>query len=172
MTRRSSFVALVGATLMVVGSACSSATVERPSAAASSAACEGTTRARTHDALLQRQEITAVAPLKGKPFVARPTALKVAAAESRAKLQGARVVLRPGAGLTAEWLQLVASCDRSRGEEAAPSPSTPLCPFELEGSSTTVMSTGDGFALDVVSDDPRVASEILRRARLLAAGTN
>ena len=169
--KRSRPVTLVGAVLIAGGGACASTAIERPPAADYRAACEGTTRAQAHDALLQPPEITSVAPLRDKPFIARPSPLKVAAAESRAKLQGARVVLRPSVGMTAERLQLLANCDRTMGEHAAPSPSTPACPFELDRSSTTVRSTGDGFALDVVSDDPRVAAEILQRARGLVAET-
>jgi len=169
--KRSRIVPLAGATLIAAAGACSSAATEKPPTSDYQAACEGTTRATTHEALLQAQGITSVTPLRDKPFVARPTALKVAAAEKRAKLQGARVVLRPSAGLTAEWLQLLANCDRAMGAEAAPSSASPACPFELAQSSTTVRSTGDGFALDVVSDDPRVASEILERARSLTAET-
>lgn len=170
MTIPSRFFPFAGAALIATGAACSSVPIEKPPTA-NHAACEGTTRANTHEALLRPQEIVSVTALKDKPFIARPSALKVAAAESRAKLQGARVVLRPRAGLTAEWLQLMANCDRAIVAEAPLSSSGPACPLELDQSRTTVRSTGDGFALDIVSDDPRVASEILERAQSLASAT-
>jgi len=164
---KSRSVGLVGVLLIAAGGACTSAAIERPPAPAYRSACEGTARANAHEALLRAQNITSVTPLKEKPFVARPSPLKVAAVASRAKLQGARIVLRPTAGMTAEWLQAIANCDRTMGGDGASSSASPTCPFELDGASTTVRSTGDGFAVDVVSDDPQVAGEILTRAQSL-----
>lgn len=71
-------------------------------------------------------------------------------------------------GMTAEWLQRVVDCHLARNAALGHvDPTMPDCPLVLKGVTATVKSTGNGFAVAMRSQDPAVASEILRRARLL-----
>lgn len=156
---------LVG--LVLGGSGCPAAPVAGPGKLIHHVdECAEFSRNEAHELLLDRQHVHAVETLIEEPFVPRPTPLKVAAAKQRAKVLGARLTLHPAAGVTQERLQRLAECDRvtalkTGGEQVA------SCPFELSDSSTSTTSTGDGFAIDVVSSDPATAKEIVRRATAL-----
>ncbi|HWA70713.1 MAG TPA: hypothetical protein VG937_00190 [Polyangiaceae bacterium] len=129
--------------------------------------CEGIGVNEVHETLLVRENIESVETLTKKPFVARPSPLKQAAAASQAKIIGVRMIVRPIPGLTAERLQLLVNCDRSSAERASSAAHEPTCPFGLKGATTSVHSTGIGFAADIASDDPQVVREIIRRANAL-----
>lgn len=83
---------------------------------------------------------------------------------------GATIVFRAVPGMTAEWLQRVVDCHIARnaalGHDVPEMPSCPLVPRAVEA---RVRSTGNGFAVDVRSDDTASADEVLRRARALVA---
>jgi hypothetical protein len=128
--------------------------------------CRELGRSESHRLLLDRSQIRAVELLKQEPFVVRPSPLKLAHAKQRAKVIGARITLRPAAGVTAERLQWLADCDQLAaiqpgGEQVL------HCPFELDNSSVKVISTGDGFAIDIVSTVPSTSNEIVRRSKNL-----
>jgi hypothetical protein len=117
--------------------------------------------------LLKRDNILSVAPLSERPFVASRNPLVKARSEQRAKTIGVRLVVKPAPGLTGEWLQTLANCDRKLPpEEHAVAIQ---CPFELANSSANVVSLGDAFAIDVTSNDPAIVEEATRRAEALAA---
>lgn len=118
-----------------------------------------------HQTLLNRENVEAVEPLAEQPLVFRPTPLKTAAAEQKAKTVGVRIRMRPAFGLTAERLQLLATCDSMNVDPAAHDPN---CPFAVKGTSVTVRSTGTGFAVEVESADPATVEELLRRSQALA----
>lgn len=79
---------------------------------------------------------------------------------------GATIVFRAIPGLTQEWLQRTVDCHLARnaavGHDMA---EMPYCPLVPKGAKASVRSVGDGFAVDVQSDDPAGAAEIWRRAQ-------
>lgn len=79
-------------------------------------------------------------------------------------LQGARVTFRAVPGMTPEWLQRAVDCHLARnaviGDDAAMS----FCPLAVPHATASVRSTGNGFAVDVTSDDQGSAKEIVKRA--------
>ena len=77
------------------------------------------------------------------------------------------MVVKPAKGVTREWLQLLANCDRHLPLQHA-HPAQEDCPFELADTTTSVRSLGDAFAVDIESSDPAVAQESIRRAEVLA----
>jgi hypothetical protein len=83
---------------------------------------------------------------------------------------GATIVFRAVRGMTAEWLQRAVDCHLARnaalGHEVPEMPDCPLVPRDV---TARVRSTGNGFAVDVRSDDRASAEEVLRRARALVA---
>lgn len=85
------------------------------------------------------------------------------------KWVGARIVLLPAAGLTAERLQRVATCHVARAASLGHDTEISFCPLAIKGATATVQSTGDGFAIDVSAEDPKAAAEILARAQRLVA---
>lgn len=130
--------------------------------------CQGVGRAEPHQILLDGNNIQSIATLKEEPFVARPSPLKTAAAEQKAKVIGVRVVWRPASGLTAERLSLLAHCDRHSRETTLLATHEPNCPFAVSGTSTTVTSTGMSFAADIIARDPEAVNEVVARANALA----
>jgi hypothetical protein len=95
----------------------------------------------------------------------------VAAGKSTLKrAAGATIVVRAVKGLTAEWLQRVVDCHLARNAAVGHEmPEMPGCPLVPVGAKAKVRSTGDGFAVDVSSDNAAGADEIWKRAQLLAA---
>jgi hypothetical protein len=81
---------------------------------------------------------------------------------------GGRVVFRAVPGMTAEWLQRLVNCHLARAAAAGYSmPEMSYCPLMLKGANATVTSTGDGFAVDITSNDSATAAEIWRRVQAL-----
>jgi len=157
----------VGLLLLTAG--CS--TEPRSAKAPSADTCQGVGRAEPHLILLDGRNIESVATLKEEPFVARPSPLKTAAAESKAKVVGVRIVWRATSGVTGERLSLLAHCDRHSPQPSLVATHEPTCPFAVKGTSTTVTSTGMGFAADVVASDPEALNEVIQRADALAKAT-
>ena len=82
------------------------------------------------------------------------------------RLAGAVVTFRAVPGLTAEWLQRSIDCHLARNASLGHVvPEMPNCPLVPRGVSARVRSTGTGFAVEVRSDDPDTAREILARAQ-------
>lgn len=157
-----------GAICLLLAAACSADPAPK---APSADRCQGVGRGEPHQILLDSKNIESIATLKEEPFVARPSPLKTAAAEHKAKVVGVRIVWRPASGTTAERLSLLAHCDRHSPE---PSPATqhePTCPFAVQGTSTTVTSTGMAFAADIVAKDPDAINEVVARAKALATAS-
>jgi len=86
------------------------------------------------------------------------------------KTMGASIVFRAVPGLTAEWLQREMDCHMARAASMGHSMSEmSYCPAMLKGVTAKVSSTGDGFAVEVSSEDSETAKEVLRRAQALVA---
>lgn len=84
------------------------------------------------------------------------------------QMKGAVVTFRAVPGLTAEWLQRVIDCHLGRNASLGHVvPEMPNCPLVPNGARARVSSTGSGFAVEIRSDTPAVAREILDRAQRL-----
>jgi hypothetical protein len=114
-----------------------------------------------------REDIVAVKPLEETHVIGQGKSAP------STKRHGATIVFRAVPGLTAEWLQRVVNCHVARGAAVGHQmPEMEYCPLMLKGVTTAVSSAGDGFAVNVRSDDPATAAEILKRAEALRnAGT-
>jgi hypothetical protein len=81
---------------------------------------------------------------------------------------GATIVFRATPGLTVEWLQRIVDCHLARNAAAGHDmPEMAYCPLVPRGAKASVRSVGDGFAVDVSSEDAESAAEIWRRAQRL-----
>lgn len=83
---------------------------------------------------------------------------------------GATIVLLPAVGVTAERLQRVVECHLSRNAALGHDvPEMAYCPLVPNGVAANVSSAANGFAVNISSEDPATAAEILRRARTLVS---
>ena len=83
---------------------------------------------------------------------------------------GAAAVFRAVPGLTAEWLQRLVDCHLARASSVGHEmPEMSYCPLVLRGITAKVSSAGNGFRVEVRSDDPKTAEEIIRRMKALTA---
>ena len=86
------------------------------------------------------------------------------------QLAGATVTFRAVPMLTTEWLQHEVNCHLARAAAVGfDMPEMNYCPLMLKGVQATVSAAGDSFLVQVVSDDPNTAKEILSRAQALVA---
>jgi hypothetical protein len=87
------------------------------------------------------------------------------------KLIGSRIVFRAVPGMTKEWLQREVDCHLARNQVVGESDqSMVFCPLAVAHVSASVSSTGNGFAVDVTSNDPDSIKEVVRRAQALKPG--
>ena len=99
--------------------------------------------------------------------------LVIPAANARAALPnertiGASITFRAVPGMTAEWLQRVVDCHLARNAALGHVvPEMPTCPLVPRGVRAQVRSVGNGFAVEVSSEEPATAREILSRAQEL-----
>lgn len=83
---------------------------------------------------------------------------------------GATIVFRATPGLTAEWLQRIVDCHVARNAAVGHDmPEMAYCPLVPRSAEARVRSVGDGFAVDVWSDNAESAAEIWQRAQQLTA---
>jgi hypothetical protein len=109
-----------------------------------------------------REDIQSVAPLTEAVQAGKVTTQKEV---------GATVVFRALPGMTAEWLQRVVDCHMARASAVGHEmPEMSYCPLVLKGAKAKVASAGNGFAINVSSDDPATAAEVKRRAQALVGG--
>lgn len=81
---------------------------------------------------------------------------------------GATVVLLPAAGVTAERLQRIVECHVARnGALGNDVPGMDFCPLVPKGITASVTSAGNGFAVNIATNDSATAADVLRRARAL-----
>lgn len=101
-----------------------------------------------------------------EPFVRRTDPYT---AGSRERVVGAVVTFRAVPGMTTEWLQRLVDCHLARNAALGHVvPEMPNCPLVPAGVRARVRPAGTGFAVEIDSDDPDVAREILARAERLA----
>lgn len=153
--------------LAALGCAAAASTAPREANAAPSggptadASCAGlATEVRQTSLFAQSGSIAAVTPLVGKWQSANR---KV----SFTRPAGAAVVLRAQPAMTAPWLERVATCHAAQYASAADAPTwDPLVP---PGARVRVVPVETGYSVEITSDDPEVAKEILRRAKAALA---
>ena len=108
-----------------------------------------------------REDIVAVAPFDRTVSQGKQT---------RSVAAGATIKFRAVPMLTAEWLQHEVDCHLARAAAVGfKMPEMSYCPLALKGVKATVSSAGDGFLVQVASDDSNTAKEILSRAQALVA---
>jgi hypothetical protein len=106
-----------------------------------------------------REDIRSVSPYEEQVKAGKATTTKRV---------GATVVFRAVPGMTAEWLQLVVNCHLARAAAAGHQmPEMEFCPLELKDVTAKVSSAGDGFAVNIKSEDAATADLILKRAEAL-----
>lgn len=108
--------------------------------------CGSLLTGEAHKTLLNRENVEAVEPLAKQPLVLRPTPLKTAAAEQKARTIGVRIPDASGFRLDGRTAATPRHLDSMNVD---PSAHDPNCPFALKGTSVTVRSTGTGFAVEV-----------------------
>jgi hypothetical protein len=107
-----------------------------------------------------RDDIRSVQPLEDVQQVGKGTVSRKA---------GARVIFRANQGMTAEWLQRLVDCHLARAAAAGHDmPEMDYCPLMLKGVTAQVSSVGDGFAVDLRSNDPATQDAIVKRVTALA----
>jgi hypothetical protein len=82
-------------------------------------------------------------------------------------MAGAVVTLRAEPGMTAEWLQRWVDCQLASGTPLAQSAELADSPLAQGGTVANVRSIGNGFAIEIGSNDRKVAREILAKAQKL-----
>jgi len=86
------------------------------------------------------------------------------------KRVGATVVFRAVPGMTEEWLQRVVDCHLARAAAAGHSmPEMDYCPLELNDVTAKVTSVGDGFAVNIRSNDAATVEQVVARATSLTS---
>ena len=107
------------------------------------------------------------ADIAGVEAFTEPTAASSKGGATR-RAAGATVTFRAVPGLTAEWLQRLVDCHLARnaalGHDVPEMPNCPLVPKDVVAH---VHSSGAGFAVDIESENPDTAREILERAHRL-----
>ena len=112
---------------------------------------------RNTNPFASRQEVASIEPLTETIYLGSYP-------YEASRTRGARITFRHA---TADELQKVVTCHVARraalGKEV---PSMRLCPLMARDVEARVVSTGRGSAVEIRSDIPRVADEIVARARL------
>lgn len=100
-----------------------------------------------------------------EPLVERTSSSKLGLSSRQV---GAVVRFRAVPGLTGEWLQRLVDCHLARNAALGHIvPEMPDCPLVPRGVQARVRSIGNGFAVEIRSDDSDTAREILARAQRL-----
>ena len=108
-----------------------------------------------------REDIVSVTPLEDAKPVGKGKTVKVV---------GVTVKFKAVPGLTQEWLQRVVNCHLARAASVGHNmPEMPYCPLVPKGVTATVASAGDGFNVEIRSEDPASAAEVVKRAQNLVA---
>lgn len=88
------------------------------------------------------------------------------------RIIGAEIVFAALPGMTAEWLQRVVDCHLARnavlGDEIQ---SMSYCPLAVRHVTATVRSAGNGFAVNITSEDEASIKQVIDRAQALTGKT-
>jgi hypothetical protein len=146
------FVLIAAGALATVG--CSGASAHRPEVAATSACHLLGDPSPALTTVYQPNQVYAAKPIERTEFRAR-------AIQPR-RTVGAELHTRATAGVTPEYLQRTLSCHAAYGTPAHPN--DPLHPAQGTVAEVRVLSTGDGFAVQVIGDSPAAGRDIWQRA--------
>jgi hypothetical protein len=134
--------------------------------AAEASACSGISdEDRDMSPFAHRDDIRSVSPLREDVRTGKAPGFRVA---------GVEVVFRAVPGMTAEWLQRVVTCHLARNAaigHAVAGADMPYCPLTPRGAQASVRSVGDGFAVDIRSNDDEIAQQIKQRSESLQPRT-
>lgn len=149
-----------------------SMTAHREAAAQHRAAAASLRQAEATACVGLSEEDRAMSPFEHHADIAGVEAFTQPTASSKAgptrRDAGATVTFRAVPGLTAEWLQRLVDCHLARNAALGHDvPEMPNCPLVPRGVVAHARSTGAGFAVDIESNDPDTAREILERAHRL-----
>jgi hypothetical protein len=141
-------------------------------------ACNGSTRAEPRMAAasgcqqIAGNDVTAEFYKPGQVYSARELERTkfIARALQRQETIGAELHMHAPRNVTGEFLQRALACHAFTGQAAHPN--DPLHPSEGAVRSVSVRSAGGSFAVQIVSDSPRVGREIWARAQAFASGSN
>jgi hypothetical protein len=113
------------------------------------------TAAKPAPCILREHRITAVTPYRVEGHQGRVVVHE---------LRGATVAVQAEPGLTAEWLQLTLARHLAQMQGMG---GMKDCAFDVNDVQVKVTSSGAGFAVHLIANDPAKAPEVLRRAQLL-----
>lgn len=152
------------------------AEAHRKAAAEHRAAAAALVAAETQACTGLSEDDRATSPLERRDDIASVDPLVETSESSKggktARQVGATVTLRAVPGLTSEYLQRLVECHLARNAALGHAvPEMPDCPLVPKGVTARVRSAGTGFAVDVRSDDPDTAREVLARAKRLVAAS-
>jgi hypothetical protein len=143
------------------------AAAEHRAAAAALAAAEAKACADLPDSerdmspFAHREDIASVTPLEDSKPVGKGKSVKTV---------GVTVKFKAVPGLTEEWLQRVVNCHLARAASVGHNmPEMSYCPLVPKDVTAKVVSAGDGFNVEIRSDDPAAAAEVVKRAQSLVA---
>lgn len=112
---------------------------------------------------VHREEITVVETVKRDP--------RIYGGPASSTPNGARVAFKAVPGLTGEWLQRLVDCHLARNSVVGTTdPTMSYCPLAVPHATASVVSTGNGFGVDITSDDQESVREIIKRAEALKSG--
>lgn len=130
---------------------------------AESTACVGIEEVdRATSPLLHAADIRSVVPIEESFSKVKDRA--------SSRLVGARIVFHALPGMTAEWMQRAVDCHLARNAaigHARAREDMPDCPLTLGIVDARAWSSADGVVVTITSEDPAIATEILRRAQAL-----
>ena len=126
-------------------------------------ACSGISEQdRDMSPFYHREDIQSVSPLTETVRAGKSTSQKEV---------GATIVFKALPGMTTEWLQRVVDCHLARASAVGHEmPEMSYCPLVLKEAKAKVTSAGNGFAINVSSEDSATAAEIKKRAQSLVGG--
>jgi hypothetical protein len=109
-------------------------------------------------------------PFRARGQIERVDAIKKEVAVGSGGLRGARLVLRPRPGMSAERLQRAIDCHLARwAATGAGDPAVAHCPLALKGVRAQVKPSGDGLAVEITANDEQTAATVMANARALLA---
>jgi hypothetical protein len=111
------------------------------------------------------------AELDHTPFDHREDLRAVQAELDGDRLRGARILFKPVAGLTAEWMRKTLACHQALAAAVGEPEHLAGCPSVIRGAQTVVTETPQGLEVAIRAVEPEVAQLIYARAEALLDGS-
>lgn len=152
-------VAAVGVALMGVSLvACSQTQAQEPKFASGANCGQLGDQSATLDRFYEPGHVVGAAPIKKQVFLSR--------AVQPTRTVGASLYVPAEPGMNAPHLHRVLACHAASGQAAHPN--DPLYPESGRVAELVVRQAQNGFAVDIVANNPKVGEEIWRRAEALS----